>query len=218
MFPLCFDVNGTPVEVRVEKKFGINKYSVPRQEYIKMCEEYANSFIESMKEQFEILGESMDPSVYYQTDAPYYRRITQISFIKMLEKGLGLQGRVPGELVPPLYNGVSGRRGGVRPEPDQAELRQVRRGGRDGEIVIATTRPELICTCQTIAVHPNDDTVQGPGRQGDHHAHLRQEGQGHLGREGGPRLRLRHRHDLHHRRQDRSGMGHEVQAALGQGH
>mgnify|MGYP001128710768 CR=1 FL=1 len=86
MFPLCFDVNGTPVEVRVEKKFGINKYSVPRQEYIKMCEEYANSFIDSMTQQFEILGESMDPSIYYQTDAPYYRRITQISFLKMLEK------------------------------------------------------------------------------------------------------------------------------------
>ena len=85
MFPLCFDVNGTPVEVRVEKKFGINKYSVPRQEYIKMCEEYANSFIESMKQQFEILGESMDPSVYYQTDAPYYRRITQISFLKIIQ-------------------------------------------------------------------------------------------------------------------------------------
>ena len=24
-FPLCFDVNGTPIEVKVEKKYGINK-------------------------------------------------------------------------------------------------------------------------------------------------------------------------------------------------
>ncbi len=61
MFPLCFDVNGTPVEVRVEKKYGINKYSVPRQSTSRMCEEYANSFIESMTQQFEILGESNGP-------------------------------------------------------------------------------------------------------------------------------------------------------------
>ena len=79
-FPLCFDVNGTPTEVRVEKKYGINKLSVDRQEYIKMCSEYAEGFIDEMTHQFEILGESMDPSIYYQTDAPYYRRITQISF------------------------------------------------------------------------------------------------------------------------------------------
>ncbi len=27
----------------------------------------------------------------------------------------------------------------------------------EGHIVIATTRPELICACQTILVHPDDD-------------------------------------------------------------
>ena len=33
--------------------------------------------------QFEILGESMDESIYYQTNAKYYRKITQISFINL---------------------------------------------------------------------------------------------------------------------------------------
>ena len=69
-FPLCFDVNGTPIEVKVEKKYGINKLDTPRQEYRRLCEEYANGFIEEMTHHFEILGESMDPSIYYQTDAP----------------------------------------------------------------------------------------------------------------------------------------------------
>ena len=32
-FPLCFDVNGTPIEVKVEKKHGITKLDTPRQEY-----------------------------------------------------------------------------------------------------------------------------------------------------------------------------------------
>jgi len=36
-FPLCFDVNGTPVEVRVEKVKGVKASQVPRQEFIRMC-------------------------------------------------------------------------------------------------------------------------------------------------------------------------------------
>lgn len=155
MFPLCFDVNGTPVEVRVEKKYGINKYSVPRQKYIEMCEEYANSFIESMKKQFEILGESMDPSVYYQTDAPYYRRITQISFIKMLEKGLAYKGEYPVNWCPRCITALADAE--VEYDTNVTKLNYIKFKAKEGgEIIIATTRPELICTCQTIAVHPTD--------------------------------------------------------------
>jgi len=157
MFPLCFDVNGTPVEVRVEKKYGINKYSLPRQEYIRLCEEYANSFIESMKEQFEILGESMDPSVYYQTDAPYYRRITQISFLKMLEKGMAYKGEYPVNWCPRCITALADAE--VEYDQNLTKLNYVKFFLADGtgNIVIATTRPELICTCQTIAVHPKDE-------------------------------------------------------------
>ena len=159
MFPLCFDVNGTPVEVRVEKKFGINKYSVPRQEYIKMCEEYANSFISSMISQFELLGESMDASVYYQTDAPYYRRITQISFIKMLAKGLAYKGEYPVNWCPRCITALADAE--VEYEQNVTKLNYIRFAVKDGEdILIATTRPELICTCQTIAVHPTDVRYQ----------------------------------------------------------
>ncbi len=156
MFPLCFDVNGTPVEVRVEKKFGINKYSVPRQKYIEMCEEYANSFIDSMTQQFEMLGESMDPSVYYQTDAPYYRRITQISFIKMLQKGLAYKGNYPVNWCPRCITALADAE--VEYEQNVTKLNYIKFSIADSDehIIIATTRPELICTCQTIAVHPTD--------------------------------------------------------------
>jgi valyl-tRNA synthetase len=87
MFPLCFDVNGMPIEVRVEKKYNIHMREYDRHEFIKLCEEFANSNIGEMTRQFRIFGESMDPSVYYQTDARYYRRLTQISFVRMFNKG-----------------------------------------------------------------------------------------------------------------------------------
>ena len=38
-YPLCFDTNGTPVEVRVEKVHGVKATDVPRQQFVKMWQE-----------------------------------------------------------------------------------------------------------------------------------------------------------------------------------
>ena len=156
MFPLCFDVNGTPVEVKVEKKYGITKLTKPRQEYIKLCEEFANTFIGEMTKQFEILGESMDPTVYYQTDAPYYRRITQISFLKMLKRGLAYKGKYPVNWCPRCITALADAEVEYQEGVTNLNYIKFKVADSDDHIVIATTRPELICTCQTIAVHPKD--------------------------------------------------------------
>jgi valyl-tRNA synthetase len=156
MFPLCFDVNGTPVEVKVEKKHGISKLTTPRAEYIRLCSEFANSFITQMTEQFEILGESMDPTVYYQTDAPYYRRITQMTFLRLLEKGIAYKGTYPVNWCPHCITALADAE--VEYDKNTTKLNYIRFPLKEGgEILIATTRPELICTCQTIAVHPKDE-------------------------------------------------------------
>ncbi|OPY31121.1 MAG: Isoleucine--tRNA ligase [Methanomassiliicoccales archaeon PtaU1.Bin124] len=161
MFPLCFDVNGTPVEVKVEKKHKITKLNTSRQEYIRLCEEFANSFIAEMTRQFEILGESMDPSVYYQTNAPYYRRITQISFLQMLKKGLAYKGTYPVNWCPSCITALADAE--VEYDKNVTKLNYITFGlkGTKDTILIATTRPELLCTCQLIAVHPTDEKYKG---------------------------------------------------------
>ena len=138
-FPLCFDVYGTPTEIRVEKKHGITKLTTPRQEYIQLCSEYANSFIEEMKEQFEIMGESMDPSIYYQTDAPYYRRITQITFLRLLEKGLVYKGTFPVNWCPSCTTALADAEVGIPTMYKPTTL--LSRSGSDEEVIIATLRP-----------------------------------------------------------------------------
>lgn len=155
-FPLCFDVNGTPTEVRVERKYGITKLSIPRQEYVKLCSEYANSFIEEMTHQFEIIGESMDPSIYYQTDAPYYRRITQISFLRMLEKGIVYKGTYPVNWCPRCITALADAEIEYQQNVTKLNFVKFRVKGTDEFVIIATTRPELLCTCQLVAVHPDD--------------------------------------------------------------
>ncbi|MCL2148482.1 MAG: class I tRNA ligase family protein, partial [Methanomassiliicoccaceae archaeon] len=155
-FPLCFDVNGTPIEVKVEKKHGITKLDLPREEYRRLCSEYANGFIDEMTRHFEILGESMDPTIYYQTDAPYYRRITQLSFVELFKRGLVYKGDYPVNWCPRCMTALADAE--VDHKDNTTKLNFVRfeaEGG--GDVTIATTRPELICTCKTVAVHPDDE-------------------------------------------------------------
>jgi len=156
-FPLCFDVNGTPIEVKVEKKHKITKLDLPREEYRKLCSEYANGFIDEMTHHFEILGESMDPSIYYQTDAPYYRRITQISFVELFRKGLVYKGDFPVNWCPRCMTALADAE--VDHKDNTTKLNYVKFGidGTKDHAMIATTRPELICTCKVVAVHPDDE-------------------------------------------------------------
>ncbi|MBE6517408.1 MAG: valine--tRNA ligase [Thermoplasmata archaeon] len=161
-FPLCFDVNGTPIEVKVEKKHNITKLDLPRAEYRKLCSEYANGFIDEMTHHFEILGESMDPSIYYQTDAPYYRRVTQISFAKLFKQGLVYKANFPVNWCPRCMTALADAE--VEYEDNVNKLNyikfQISGGSPDEYVMVATTRPELLCTCKCVAVHPDDKEKQ----------------------------------------------------------
>jgi len=158
MFPLCFDVNGMPIEVRVEKKYGIHMREYDRHEFIRLCEEFANDNIAEMTRQFRIFGESMDPSVYYQTDAKYYRRLTQISFIRLFRDGRIYKANHPVNWCPRC--GTALAESEVEYQDNLTKLNTILFSLADDperKVEIATTRPELLCTCQLVAVHPEDD-------------------------------------------------------------
>lgn len=155
-FPLCFDVNGTPVEVRVEKVNGIKASDIPRQEFIRMCSEFAEKHIGEMTRQFEILGESMDPSIYYQTDAEYYRRLTQISFLRMFKKGLVYKGHFPVNWCTRCGTALADAEVDYEHRTTKLNYINFREVESGKQVQIATTRPELLCTCLLVAVHPED--------------------------------------------------------------
>ncbi len=172
-FPLCFDVNGIPIEERVERKLNITRKDIDRQEFIKLCSEFAKKNIEKMKEQFIRLGESMDPTIYYQTDAEYYRRLTQISFIELYKKGYIYRGEFPVNWCPRCMTAMADAEinyvtrktklnvikfyfSGKQPE----EILKYHAIGKDDRgyfVEIATTRPELLPSCQVVMIHPKDE-------------------------------------------------------------
>jgi len=154
-FPLCFDGNGMPVETATEKKYGITKFSVDRETYLKLCEEYANQYIDAMTRQFEMLGMSLDDSIYYETHARYFRRLTQISFLRLLSRGLAYRGTFPVNWCPHCNTSLADAE--VEYQELETELHYISFPLREGGgIQIATTRPELIPACQAVLYHPKD--------------------------------------------------------------
>jgi valyl-tRNA synthetase len=156
-FPLCFDTNGIPIEERVEKKLGITRKDIDRQEFIKLCREFANQNIAEMTRQFKILGESMDPSIYYQTDAEYYRRLTQLSFIDLFNKGLIYKGEHPVNWCPRCMTALADAEVEYQDRTTKLNYIKFKISDRDEDVLIATTRPELLCTCQLVAINPRDE-------------------------------------------------------------
>jgi valyl-tRNA synthetase len=158
-FPLCADVNGMPIEKSVEKKFGVDKHNTDRQTLIKMCREFAAKNITEMTRQFKILGHTMDPSIYYQTDAPYYRRVTQISFIRLFKKGRIFRSKQPITWCPSCGTALASAE--VEYENRKTKLNYINFHDEEGKpVVIATTRPEMLSVCQLVAVNPDDERHQ----------------------------------------------------------
>jgi len=172
-FPLCFDVNGIPVEERVERQLKITRKDIDRHEFIKLCSEFAEKNIKTMTDQFAILGESMDPTIYYQTNAEYYRRITQISFIELYKKGYIYKGEFPVNWCPRCMTAMADAEVTYtdrttslntikfyfknQPSEQIFKFHGIGKDSKGTYMEIATTRPEMLPSCQIVAVHPTDE-------------------------------------------------------------
>jgi valyl-tRNA synthetase len=172
-FPLCFDVNGIPIEERVERELNITRKDIDRHKFTKLCSEFAEKNIKTMTDQFMILGESMDLSIYYQTNAEYYRRLTQISFIELYNKDHIYKGEFPVNWCPRCmtamadaevtYTDRTTKLNTIKfyfkqqPSEQIFKYHSIGKDKKGAYIEIATTRPEMLPSCQLVAVHPTDE-------------------------------------------------------------
>ncbi|MEM0126390.1 MAG: valine--tRNA ligase [Thermoplasmatales archaeon] len=154
-FPLCFDVNGMPIEVNVEKKYNIRMKDYDRQEFVKLCEDFADKNISEMIDQFRALGITADDSLYYKTSSEMYRKYTQISFIRMYKKGLVYRGKHPVNWCPRCETAIAESE--IVYEEREVSLHEITFTGDGFTVTIATTRPELLPGCVALAVNPKDE-------------------------------------------------------------
>jgi len=156
LFPLGIDRNGLPVEVQVERELNIHAHETPRDEFIKICSDFLDKVEDEILQIARRMGMSCDIKDHYRTDSPEYRMTTQASFIEMWKKGLVYEDKRPTNWCPVCGTSIADA------EIDYAETEtslnyikfKVRETGET--IVIATTRPELLCTCATLFFNPED--------------------------------------------------------------
>ena len=155
-FPWGVDRNGINIEFTVEKNTGRKMKTYGRQEFLDLCEETIEEYTQAMRNTAKRVGLSCDFEREYLTDAPNYRAVTQAIFIELFKKG-----HIVEDLRPNLYDPVEGT------TIADAEVERLTRETKlvdviwstedDEKVIISTTRPELICACGIVVVHPDDD-------------------------------------------------------------
>ncbi|MCP1663142.1 MAG: valine--tRNA ligase [Methanocalculus sp. MSAO_Arc1] len=150
MFPQGWDCHGLPTEVKVEEIHGITKNDVPRDEFREMCRALTRENIETMRNSIRVMGFSVDWSSEYITMDESYYRLTQESFLRMLENGYIYQSEHPVNFCTRCETAIAFAE--VAYSDNVTRLNYFDFDGLE----IATTRPELLAACVAVAVHPDD--------------------------------------------------------------
>ncbi|TDA28802.1 MAG: valine--tRNA ligase [Archaeoglobi archaeon] len=155
MFPQGWDCHGLPTEVKVEEKYGIKKNEVEREKFRELCIRFTEENIEKMRATAKRLGFSIDWSKEYITMYPEYFTKTQISFVRMFRNGQIYRGYHPVIICPRCETTIALAE--IEYRKGKTKLNYIK---FSDDVVIATTRPELIPACVALAVNPADRRYQ----------------------------------------------------------
>jgi len=156
-FPIGIDRNGLPVELYTEKKYGISIHETPREKFIELCTHALDDLEAEMIGIMKTMGLSGDFENYYRTDSKEYRTLTQSTFIELWNKGLVYEDTRPNNYC--IKCGTTIADAEIEYEELPTELVYIKFKLKEtGEnIIIATTRPELLCSCAVVVFNPNDE-------------------------------------------------------------
>ncbi|MDQ7802334.1 valine--tRNA ligase [Amycolatopsis sp. A133] len=175
-YPMGWDDNGLPTERRVQNHFGVrcepslpydpefrppekpgkDVVAVSRRNFVELCETLTVTDEQVFEQLWRQLGLSVDWTMTYQTIGHDSRLISQRAFLRNLARGEAYQAEAP-----TLWD-VSFRTAVAQAELEDRErpgaFHDLAFTGPDGaDVVIATTRPELLPACVALVAHPDDE-------------------------------------------------------------
>ncbi|MEF2175977.1 MAG: valine--tRNA ligase [Candidatus Absconditabacteria bacterium] len=155
-YPFGFDDNGLPTEILVEKETGKKATEIGRVEFGKECIATTEFYAKQFKQLWQSIGLSVDWRLDYSTISPKVQRISQLSFLNLYKKGIIYKKDTPALWCHKCGTSVA------QAEVEDKELDSVfydiifkLENGKD--LVIATTRPELLPACVAVFVNPKDE-------------------------------------------------------------
>ncbi|MCH2645628.1 MAG: class I tRNA ligase family protein [Candidatus Thalassarchaeum sp.] len=158
-FPWGVDRNGINIEFTVEKNTGRKMKTFERTEFLDLCRDTIEEYTQAMRETAARVGLSCDFDKEYLTDSDEYRGVSQSIFVDLFKRG-----DIVEDLRPNIYDPVEGTTiadAEVERLQRKTKLIDIRWTTEDGlDVIISTTRPELICACGIVVVHPDDERYQ----------------------------------------------------------
>lgn len=174
-YPMGWDDNGLPTERRVQNFYGVTcdpslaydpgftppeeafepRKAISRRNFIELCHYLTTEDEKQFEQTWRSLGLSVDWTQTYATIDDHSRRTSQKAFLDNLARGEAYSQEAPVLWDVDFMSAVA-----------QAELEDRERPGAthrisfhraEGEVVIETTRPELICSCVALVAHPDDE-------------------------------------------------------------
>ena len=181
-YPMGWDDNGLPTERRVQNYFGVRcdpslpydpsfqppdkpgkqAISVSRPNFIELCARLTLEDEKAFEALWRYLGLSVDWGMTYATIGKPALRVSQVSFLRLLQKGHAYQLEAPTLWDVDFRTAVAQAELEDREQPGAYHRIEFARasgpstGLGDGKVAIETTRPELIPACVALVAHPDD--------------------------------------------------------------
>ena len=159
-FPIGIDRNGLPVEIYTEKKHKIKMRQTDREEFLNLCKISLDDLEKEMIQIMKSIGLSANFDEYYRTDSNEYRTLTQSTFINLWRRGLVYSANRPNNYCPSCGTTIADAELIYEERKTILVYLKFRLNNENEDLIVATTRPELIFACQCVIVNPDDTRYQ----------------------------------------------------------
>jgi valyl-tRNA synthetase len=157
LFPIGIDRNGLPVEIYTEKKYKVRMRQMDRQKFLDLCKGALDDLEAEMIQIMKSMGLSADFAHYYRTDSCDYRALTQATFIELWKRGLVYLANRPNNYCHDCGTTIADAEIIYDDLPTKLVHMKFKVAGTSDQIIIASTRPELLYACQAVIVNPEDE-------------------------------------------------------------
>ncbi len=160
LFPMCLDRNGLPIEVQTEKEFKISMHDIPREEFLQKCKFILDRVGGKILHVCKILGfsnNSFEWEEIYKTDHPQYRALTQSTFIKLFREGLVYEDDRPNNYCTRCKTTIADNEIDYKTGTHTLYSIKFKVKETGEDLIIATSRPELIPATGTVIYNSHDD-------------------------------------------------------------
>ena len=156
-YPFGFDDNGLPSERLVEKELGKKAHEIGREAFSKLCYETTDKYEAEFQDLFSKVGVGTDWNIQYKTVSPSTIKISQMSFLDLINKGHCYHKESPALWCNECLTSIA--QAELETKAKQTTFNYINfKTVEDGEeFTIATTRPELLPAIVCVFVNPNDD-------------------------------------------------------------